>query len=120
MERGIGASDGGGGMGTGYGSMEWESNGMDQWSYGPGMRLDVSHFPYLDIESSANQEGEGVKEDGVMKGAPAVKRPCLSSRAGFQGCAVQFPSSQILRNTGGKGYQRARTKKVLEGPSILL
>ena len=106
--------------------VEWGPTSMEQGQrgYGPGMGLGAGIFPRVDVESPASwereaggvrREGRSVEEVVKEKGVLAVKRPRLGSKSGARGRLLQVPSSQVQRHSGGKGYQRFRTKKALEG-----
>lgn len=108
-------------LGQVSGGMETGNSGIELWSYGPGMGLDTNPMYRSGVEGEGVGEGvgEGGEEVKRKEGAPPVKRPRLSSKPGLQGRVVQVPSHQVQRYTGGRGYQRARSKKALEGVCLL-
>ena len=98
-----------GGVGTGEGGMEW--------SYGPGMGLNnVPQLTSGEVSDRGEAGGSAREEEseGGEMGEPPIKKSRLDSRPRF-GQVVQVPSHLVQRHSGGRGYQRARTKRVLEG-----
>ena len=109
-------SSGGMEHGDGTGGMGMGENGME-WSYGPGMGLESPQLSFVPMEGEGGERGEesegGVRER--VSGPPPLKKACFDSRPRLQGHVVQIPSHQVQRHSGGRGFQRSRTKKALEG-----
>ena len=90
-----------------------QGDGPDGKAYGPGMGL--FSIPEADMQWSTTQEqssepGEVSKQAGRSQPPPASKKPKLAT--------VVVPTSEVKARSGGKGYQRVRARKALQGECL--